>query len=70
MRFEEGKQKLFINVNFHSELTYVYTNSDDIERVLINLIHNAVKFTNDGGNITITVEPKRDKVYISIRITE
>lgn len=69
MRFEEEItfKKLFINVNFHSELTYVYANSDDIERVLINLIHNAVKFTNDGGNITITVEPKRDKVYISIR---
>ena len=69
IRFEEEitEKKLFINVNFYAEVTYVYANSDDIERVLINLIHNAVKFTNDGGNITITVEPKRGKVHVSIR---
>ncbi|MDD4502356.1 MAG: HAMP domain-containing sensor histidine kinase, partial [Clostridia bacterium] len=69
IRFEDEitRKKLFINVNFSDEVTFVYANSDDIERVLINLIHNAIKFTNDGGNISISVEPKKNKVYVSVR---
>jgi signal transduction histidine kinase len=69
IRFETDitKRKLFVNVNFTDENTYVYANMDDIERVLINLIHNAIKFTNEGGNITITVETKKDKIYVSVR---
>ncbi|MFA7672872.1 MAG: HAMP domain-containing sensor histidine kinase [Clostridia bacterium] len=69
IRFETDitKRKLSVNVNFTDETTYVYANIDDIERVLINLIHNAIKFTNEGGNITITVETKKDKIYVSIR---
>ncbi len=69
IRFENEitRKKLFINVNFSDEVTYVYANSDDIERVLINLIHNAIKFTNEGGNISISVEPKKNKVLLSIR---
>jgi signal transduction histidine kinase len=69
IRFETDitKRNLSINVNFSDENTYVFANIDDIERVLINLIHNAIKFTNEGGNITITVETKKDKIYVSIR---
>lgn len=69
IRFENEitRKKIFINVNFTDENTFVYANSDDIERVLINLIHNAIKFTNEGGNVTITVEPKKNKVYVYIR---
>ncbi|HXK72926.1 MAG TPA: sensor histidine kinase, partial [Clostridia bacterium] len=37
------------------------------ERVLINLIHNAIKFTNENGNISIKVEPKKSKVYVYVR---
>ncbi|MFA5340989.1 MAG: HAMP domain-containing sensor histidine kinase [Clostridia bacterium] len=69
IRFENEitRKKLFINVSFFDEATYVYANSDDIERVLINLIHNAIKFTNEGGNISISVEPKKNKIFVSVR---
>jgi signal transduction histidine kinase len=69
IRFEDEitNKKIFINASFSDENTFVYANPDDIERVLINLIHNAIKFTNENGNISITVEPKKSKVYVYIR---
>jgi len=69
IRFEDEitNKKIFINASFSDENTFVYANPDDIERVLINLIHNAIKFTNENGNISIKVEPKKSKVYVYIR---
>lgn len=61
------KKKIFINVHFADESTYVYANADDIERVLINLIHNSLKFTKEGGNISVIVEPRRSKVYVHVK---
>jgi len=44
---------LVIDVNFANKLTYVYGNEDDIERVLFNLIHNAIKFSKPKSKIKI-----------------
>ncbi|HOD92420.1 MAG TPA: ATP-binding protein [Clostridia bacterium] len=69
IRFEDEitRKKLYINVNFSDETTFVYANADDIERVLINLIHNAIKFTNEGGTVSISVELRKNKVYVFVR---
>lgn len=61
------RKNIFINVNFAEKNTFVYANSDDIKRVLINLIHNSIKFSNEAGNVTITVEAIKNKVYVYIK---
>jgi two-component system phosphate regulon sensor histidine kinase PhoR len=33
---------------------------------MVNLIENAVKYSNDGGTVTITAKKKEGKVYISV----
>ncbi|WP_455538831.1 ligand-binding sensor domain-containing protein [Terrisporobacter sp.] len=38
----------------------------EIERCIINLVGNAVKFTPEGGSITIDIEDLDDKVKISV----
>jgi len=39
---------------------------DSLQRVLINLVENAIKYNVDGGKIDITAEAKQDKVYLSV----
>jgi signal transduction histidine kinase len=39
---------------------------DSLQRVLINLVDNAIKYNVDGGKIDITAEAKQDKVYLSV----
>ncbi len=56
-----------IEANFHEESAYVYADKDSIERVVLNLLHNAVKFVSDGGLITIQTVMLKGKVQVSVR---
>lgn len=43
--------------------------AQQVERVLGNLLHNAIKFTPEGGRITIQVERAKDKLQFSVTDT-
>jgi two-component system, OmpR family, phosphate regulon sensor histidine kinase PhoR len=56
-----GKDLRF-NLHLHPGLPHVQANPDNMEQVLTNLLDNAVKYTPDGGDITVTsqaVAPKK-----------
>jgi signal transduction histidine kinase len=42
---------------------------DKIERVVLNLLSNALKFTNNGGQIFVNITDNQDTVEISVRDT-
>ncbi|EQB89700.1 PAS domain S-box-containing protein [Clostridium punense] len=42
---------------------------DKMERIILNLLANAVKFTSEGGEIAVTITDKEDEVCISVRDT-
>jgi signal transduction histidine kinase len=58
-----------IEARFDSEFIIVSADEDAIERVIINLIDNAIKFSLPGGLITIATKIDKDKVNISISDT-
>lgn len=64
-------QQTFISKNleftadFETERLYVKADADAIQRVLLNLIHNAVKFTPEGGKIIVRTYVKNE-VYVEV----
>lgn len=53
------------------EIEELFINCDklDIERCIINLIGNAIKFTESGGKITVSISELDKKVKISVKDT-
>lgn len=41
--------------------------TDKIERIMLNLISNAIKFTNPGGLIEVSIFERKDKILISVK---
>jgi len=68
-RFEERirQKNVYINFNLSEGSSLVHADSEQITRVVHNLIDNAVKFVNEDGNIEITTQQKSDKVLIGIK---
>lgn len=57
-----------INIMYHfsCDSCHVATDRASIERVLINLIQNAVKFTSNGGKIVLSVKRNDNNVLVSV----
>lgn len=60
-------KELKIKASFEGETLFVIADIEKIERVIYNLIDNAIKFTDNGKNIFIRTKAKGDKVLISVR---
>lgn len=64
-----NSKNLNVEVNLHQENQLVEADMDNIERVITNLMDNAIKFTSEGGKIIVQTKRKNDIVEISIKDT-
>ncbi len=58
-----------VELELESDSCMAYADKDSITRVMTNLLDNAVKFTDVGGKITISVKTKQQEVIVSVKNT-
>ena len=60
---------LRLSADVYSDLPPARADASRILQVLMNLVHNAIKFTPPGGRITISAKPLGDRLVISVSDT-
>jgi len=51
---------------FENERMFIFADRDAVQRLLINLMQNAIKFTPDKGSIRVVIKRVKDKVEVSV----
>jgi two-component system phosphate regulon sensor histidine kinase PhoR len=69
MSLQAERAGLELSLDCPSDLPAVFADPDRISQVLINLIHNAVKFTPPGGKITVSAYQDREQIVFYVRDT-
>lgn len=66
---ESAAQKKTVSLTVSGEETRVYADRDKIGQVLMNLLHNALKFTPAGGTISVETGMQSDMAILRVRDT-
>ncbi len=69
LRMQVERKELSLLENVPAGLPKALAGKDQIEQVMVNLIHNALKFTSRGGKITLSVRADGNYILVSIADT-
>ncbi len=69
MRAQVERAGLVLRLDTAQDMTEVLADPPRMEQVLVNLIHNAVKFTPPGGEVILAAQTEADFVRFSVRDT-
>ena len=66
LAIEIKKKKHHVECLVTADVPPVYADKDDIQRVILNILSNSIKYTPDGGNIKIYVGFVYNDAYIKV----
>ena len=66
MRMQAERAEINLTLDCPSKLPPVQADVARIEQVLVNLIHNGIKFTSTGGTVTLSAEVATDKIRFAV----
>ena len=69
MQLQAERSGITIFLECPNDLPQIYIDRSRIEQVLINIIHNAIKFTKQGGSITVSAIYKDPNIIVSVKDT-
>ncbi|MEA2609572.1 MAG: two-component system, OmpR family, phosphate regulon sensor histidine kinase PhoR [Chloroflexota bacterium] len=66
LRLFADRQGVALRVELPAEVPAVQGDEERLGQVFVNLLHNAVKFSPDGGEVTITVRAEEGRIVSSV----
>jgi two-component system phosphate regulon sensor histidine kinase PhoR len=69
MRMQAERAGVKLSIECEEDLPSIHADQSRLEQVMVNIIHNAVKFTRPGGEITLKAEAVSGGVGFSVRDT-
>jgi two-component system phosphate regulon sensor histidine kinase PhoR len=69
LKAQADRAQITINSEMMPNLPRVKADENRIEQVLVNLVHNAIKFTQPNGKIVVSAGVKVDDILVSVRDT-
>lgn len=69
LKTQAERAHVSINLDISPGLPNAFADEDKIEQVLINFVHNAIKFTPQNGNITVSSAEQNNQLIVSVSDT-
>jgi two-component system phosphate regulon sensor histidine kinase PhoR len=69
MKPQAERKNIAVLKEFAIDLPDIPVDKNRIQQVIVNLLHNAIKFTGEGGRITLSTKPDENSVMLEITDT-